>query len=61
MKNNVYDAGMEFEKLAKAVFDNCQKGDDPWGYTMQEKYNLFVPIPTLEGRRALSIIFVVAI
>lgn len=56
-----YDAAMEYEKLARAVFNNCPKGKDPWGYAQQEKFDAFVPKPTQEGKRILSTILIAAI
>lgn len=48
------EPSMRYESLARAAF-NCPKGGDPWGYAMQQNYDLFfVPGPKLEGKRALS-------
>ena len=56
-----YDAGVEYEKLARAVFNNCNKGQDPWGYTSQDRFAIFIQEPNIEGQRMLSTIFIAAI
>ncbi|WP_430974662.1 hypothetical protein [Sunxiuqinia rutila] len=48
------DPGFRFESLLRAIFDNCNKYGDPWGYAAQDVYNSFVPNPTIKGKRALS-------
>lgn len=61
MKNMHYDAGIEFEKLARAAFNNCNKGQDPWGYTSQDRFAIFIQEPIIVGQRMLSTIFIAAI
>lgn len=48
------DPAFRFESLLRAIFDDCGKYGDPWGYAAQDVYNSFVPEPTLYGKRALS-------
>ena len=43
-----------FEYLLRAVFDNCGKGKDPWGYARQEFYSELVDL-NIQGKRALSV------
>lgn len=45
---------MRFESLLRAIFDNCGKYGDPWGYAAQDVYSNFVPSPKQKGQRALS-------
>lgn len=52
--DNHPDPGFRFESLLRAIFDDCGKYGDPWGYAAQDVYNDFVPEPTLTGKRALS-------
>lgn len=52
-----HDPAMRYESLARAVFGDCPKGGDPWGYSMHENFApFFVPEPKTEGKRALSTI-----
>lgn len=48
---------MRYEGLARAVFNNCNKYGDPWGYAAQDRFTNFVP-PNLTGKRALSTILI---
>lgn len=52
------EANMKFEELARKAFDNCSKYGDPFKYAAQERYNNFVPIPTLLGKRILSTVLI---
>lgn len=61
MNNTNYDAGMQYERLARAIFGNCSKGRDPWGYTKQECFDSFIPTPSLKGKRILSTVLIAAI
>ena len=52
------EANMKYEELARKAFDNCSKYGDPFKYAAQERYDNFVPIPTLLGKRILSTILI---
>jgi hypothetical protein len=52
--DNNPDPGFRFESLLRAIFDDCVKYGDPWGYAAQDVYNNFAPEPNLLGKRALS-------
>lgn len=46
-----------YEGLARAVFNNCIKGGDPWGYAKQEFYSL-IDGPNLKFKRGLSTVLI---
>lgn len=52
------EANMKYEELARKAFDNCSKYGDPFKYAAQERYDNFVPVPTLLGKRMLSTILI---
>lgn len=52
------DPAFRYEGLARAAFNDCHKFGDPFGIAAQDIYNRFVPNPTIEGKRALSIVLV---
>jgi hypothetical protein len=51
-----FDPAMRYEGLARFAFDNCARNEDPWGYSRQDIFGGFVPVPTINGKRALSAI-----
>lgn len=55
---NDSNPAMRYEGLARAVFNNCGKSGDPWGYAAQDRFTNFVPTPNLTGKRALSTILI---
>lgn len=58
MFDDHHDPAFRYEGLARAVFDNCDKYGDPWGYAAQDRYANFVEAPNEMGKRALSTILI---
>ncbi|MGS2741055.1 hypothetical protein [Sinomicrobium sp. M5D2P17] len=52
------DPGFRYEGLARAAFNNCKKYNDPFKIAAQEIYGDFVPVPNLDGKKALSKVLV---